>query len=202
MRNRKHVGGKFLIRLSLIAMLFFGLFLGFASSTAMADRHGDRDHGYFHESGVFSRGYKKGGDHGDETTGKFAAWLLVAANIGVAFSLLSKSLVKAAPLGPAVKDRITRFNRFQKKYLMPFHYYLNLISLVIAFLHFGLSRCRASALPEWGLVSMTLLALIGLAVKFKFSPKSTRKPFHRIHTHPLSLGVVLMLLIAGHVLVD
>ncbi len=186
-----------LYRNILIILSFYVLF---AVPPAAADDHVKNRHGYQHDSGIFSDHRK--GDNGNEFTGESAAWVFVIANITVVLSLLSKVLIKFIPLGTALKEKIRAWNNFQKKYLMFFHYILNPISLIIAFVHFSLSQCRTSSLPEWGLALMTILAVIGISVKFRISPKSIRRTVCQLHTNPLPVVVVLIILFAGHSLVD
>jgi hypothetical protein len=76
------------------------------------------------------------------------------------------------------------------------------ILFAMAVTHFTLSTCRSSPLPEWGLGGAAMLVLIGSAIRFKLSPKSLRKAVYRIHTSPLSIGLVLLVLLIGHSIVD
>jgi len=121
-------------------------------------------------------------DEGNETTGQTAAWLLVAANLTIAFSIL--------------------MNQFQKKHLMRFHYVLNPVALCIAFFHFLLSSCRSSPLPEWGLILLTVMVFLGLIVKFKLSPKGMRKSVYRLHTGLATFSIMIIFLVVGHLIVD
>jgi hypothetical protein len=148
-------------------------------------------------------GYRnRGNDDGNESTGQIAAWLLAAANLTVALSILSKVTTRFIPLRSEVKSAITDFNRFQKKYLMRFHYLLNPAAVSFALLHWLLSRCRSTAFPEWSLISFCLLAGLGLVMKFKLSPRSLRKGIYTIHSHPLVLPAVILVLIIGHMTMD
>ena len=130
-------------------LIMLSIYVLFAVSPAAADEHVKNRHGYQHDSGIFSD-HKKA-DKGNEFTGESAAWVFVIANITVVLSLLSKMLIKFIPPGIALKEKIRAWNNFQKKYLMFFHYVLNPISLIIAFVHFNLSQCRTSSLPESGI---------------------------------------------------
>jgi len=181
-------------------LIMLSIYVLFAVSPAAADEHVKNRHGYQHDSGIFSD-HKKA-DKGNEFTGESAAWVFVIANITVVLSLLSKMLIKFIPPGIALKEKIRAWNNFQKKYLMFFHYVLNPISLIIAFVHFNLSQCRTSSLPESGLALMTILAIIGISVKFGISPKSIRRTVCQFHTNPLPIIFVLIILFAGHSLVD
>jgi hypothetical protein len=127
-----------------------------------------------------------------------AAWLFGIANFPVALSLILKTYAKFLPAAPKVKDPLTRFNRRQKKYLMTLHYWLNPIALGIALAHFLLSTCKSTAMPEWGLVIMLAAALLGLMMKFKWSPASMRQSVYRFHTSPFLLVCAVSILLIGH----
>jgi hypothetical protein len=157
------------------------------------EHHDDDDHK--------RRGVKKDGE-GNETTGQTAAWLLVAANLTIALSILIKGGCRFLPLNSQIKDSIKRFNQLQKKHLMRFHYVLNPIALCVAFFHFLLSSCRSSPLPEWGLVLVTMMVFFGLILKFKGSPKGMRKFVYRLHTTPATFLIIILLLVVGHQIVD
>ena len=141
-------------------------------------------------------------DEGNETTGQTAAWLLVAANLTVAFSILMKGASRFLSLDPQTKSSFKSFNQLQKKHLMRFHYVLNPVALGIVFFHFLLSSCRSSSLPEWGLMVVTVMVFLGLILKFKLSPKGMRKSIYRLHTTSASFLIMILLLVVGHLLVD
>ncbi len=172
----------------------------FTVSQGVADEHNERRHGYRHDRSIISDYLKK--NEGNELTGETAAWLFGIANLTVMISLLSKGTVKFTPLATHLKEKIKSLNKFQKKYLMFFHYVLNSIALIIAFVHFSLSRCAASFLPELGLALAAVIGVAGIFVKFKISPKSIRSAVYRLHTNPMPLGFVLMMLFAGHSIID
>jgi len=141
-------------------------------------------------------------DHGNELTGQTAAWLLVAANLTVALSMLMKGVSRYLPLKPGTKNAINRFNQFQKKHLMRFHYVLNPSALCIAGLHFLLSFCRKSSLPEWGLLMVLIMVFLGLMVKFYVTPKWMRKSVYRLHTSPAVFSAWILVLVTGHLIMD
>lgn len=141
-------------------------------------------------------------DEGNETTGQTAAWLLVAANLTIAVSILIKGASRFLPLSSQTKSSFKSFNQLQKKHLMRFHYVLNPVALGIAFFHFLLSSCRSSSLPEWGLIMVTVMVFLGLILKFKLSPKGMRKSVYRLHTTSAFFLIMIVLLVAGHLLVD
>jgi len=139
-------------------------------------------------------------DGGNELTGQTAAWLLVAANLTVALSMLMKGASRYLRLRPETKDAIKRFNQSQKKHLMRFHYVLNPSALGIAGLHFLLSSCRKSSLPEWGLLFVTMMVFLGLMVKFKVAPKWMGRFIYRLHTSPLVFAALILVLVVGHLI--
>jgi len=147
------------------------------------------------------RGVKKD-DEGNETTGQTAAWLLVAANLTIALSILIKGGSRFLPLDSQLKNSMKRFNQLQKKHLMRFHYVLNPIALCVAFFHFLLSSCRSSPLPEWGLILVTMMVFLGLILKYKVSPKGMRKFVYRLHTAPATFLIIILLIVVGHQIVD
>ncbi|HIJ58081.1 MAG TPA: hypothetical protein HPP41_00230 [Deltaproteobacteria bacterium] len=141
-------------------------------------------------------------DEGNELTGQTAAWLLVAANLTVVFSILVKGVNRYLPLEPETKSTIKKFNQFQKKHLMRFHYVLNPSALCIAGLHCLLSSCRKSSLPEWGLLFVTMSVFLGLMVKFKVFPKWIRRFVYRLHKSSAAFSALILVLIVGHLIVD
>jgi hypothetical protein len=159
----------------------------------------NREH---HDDGDQKKQRVQKDDEGNETTGQTAAWLLVAANLSVALSILIKGGSRFLPLNSQIKDSMKRFNQLQKKHLMRFHYVLNPIALCVAFFHFLLSSCRSSPLPEWGLVLVTMMVFFGLLLKFKVSPKGMRKFVYRFHTTPATFLIMILLLVVGHQIVD
>jgi hypothetical protein len=142
-------------------------------------------------------------EENNEGTGQAAAWILAAANINVLLSLLIRG-IRYTDLPERINDRIKRFNQIQKKYLLPVHYLLNPLALGMAFIHFmsATSACKGSNLPEWGLLIMALITGFGVAVKFKLSPKSLRKSTYQIHTNPIPIMLLLVILFIGHAVVD
>ena len=180
--------------LSAISLMVFG-------ANAIADDDHHKRHRQRNDKPSSFRDQGKA-DKGNEFTGESAAWVFAAANLTVGFSLLAKGLAGYARLSADAKDRVKRLNQTQKKHLMRFHYFLNPLALILAFIHFSLSRCRSTSLPEWGLVVMAILAGIGLMVKYKVSPKGIRRTVYQIHTNPFLLGCLLLLLLIGHSIID
>jgi hypothetical protein len=120
----------------------------------------------------------------------------------VALSVLIKGINRFTPLREQTKQVLAQFNRSRKKLLIPLHYHLNPMILAVALLHWGLSHCRSTALPECGLVLMAMLVLLGLTLKHKLCSKDILKHVHRIHAHPVPLIIFIVLLITGHLVMD
>lgn len=168
-------------------------------ATAWADDdHRGRRSGFYSDDE--HKGYG-GRDHGNETTGEIAAWLFGIANATVLLSFLSRGAI-ASSSGETMKKAWKRFNRRQKKWLLPLHYVFNPIAALVAVLHFSLSSCRSTGLPEWTLAGLLTLLALGLAIKFKWAPKSLRRNIHSLHTHPLVVSAAFGLLFLGHQLMD
>ena len=196
--------------ISLIVMLLMILaFHSWPCAVIANDHKGDRSHFKQYESGKDDSDSKdrkgqrlKNDDEGNELTGLTAAWLLAAANLTVFLSLLLKGANRYLPFKPETKSAVKRFNQFQKKHLMRFHYLLNPLALCIATLHFLLSCCRTSSLPEWGLIFVIMMVLLGLILQFKGTPKRMRKFVYRMHTGTVTFSIMIVLLVVGHLIVD
>ena len=179
-------------------------------SAVMANDHkGDESHFKQYESGKDNFDSKdrkqrrlKSKDKGNELTGLTTAWLLAAANLTVFLSLLLKGANRYLPFKPETKGAVKRFNQFQKKHLLRFHYLLNPLALCIAILHFLLSCCRKTALPEWGLLFVTMMVFLGLMVKFKVTPRWLNKFLYLLHTSWIPFSVLILMLVVGHLMVE
>jgi hypothetical protein len=147
-------------------------------------------------------GQEKNTEEGNGITGQTTVWLLVAANLTIAISILMKSLSRYLSFGQKTKSSIKRFNQLQKKHLMRFHYVLNPVALGMACFHFLLSSCRSSSMPEWGLIMVSLMVFLGFILKFQLSPKGTGRFVYRLHTTPAFIMIIVFLLVVGHQLVD
>lgn len=161
------------------------------------DKHGGRG-----SDGVLGNLLERGHDEGNETTGQIVAWSLAAANLTVALSLLLKGVKKFVPLGPEAQKSLSQINSTQKKYLMRFHYIFNPLILLLAILHWTLSRCKSTALPEWGLVVMGAIVALGIVLKFKLCSKDFLKNVYKIHTQPVLFLILVSMLVIGHLSMD
>ena len=180
-----------------------------ASAPCLADDHhaGKASSGWHKEgqSQDASKPFRKSlgdKDHGDETTGQIAAWLLAAVNLTVALSISIKGINRFVAISPDLQHSLKKFNLFQKRHLMRFHYYGNPLILGVALLHWLSSRCRSTSLPEWALGMMILVAALGLVLKFKLCPKTLQKNVHKLHTQPLMFLALVTVLVIGHTIVD
>ena len=199
-----NVSAKFFV---LFACCF--LLLTFAASVPLgiADDHkGGKKHFEKHDAGKAYGvlGGKTGRDHdeGNETTGQLAAWSLGLANLTVVISLLIKTVRRFAPISQETKNSMLKFNNFQKKHLMVFHCVLNPLILTVATLHWTLSKCKATALPEWGLFVMAIIVALGIILKFKICPKNLLRNVYKIHTQPLLPLLFISMLVIGHFAMD
>lgn len=141
-------------------------------------------------------------DKGNEVTGQTAAWLLVAANFTVVLSICTKGLIRYFSFEPERKSLIKRFNQLQKRHLIRFHYVLNPVALCMAAIHFLLSSCRRSPLPEWGLICVAMMVFLGFTMKFRLAPKWIQRLVYRLHTGLATISIVIVLLVTGHMIVD
>ena len=194
-KKRSNIKRFSLILICLIVACFLIANTGLAGDHRMAKGWFEREGQ--HRSSLFGKD-----DEGNETAGQMAAWLLVAANLPVVLSVLIKWTNQFAPVGTGLKDALVRFNRFQKKHLMRFHYFINPLVLGIALWHWLSSRCKSTALPEWGFAVMFALIVLGLIMKFRLCPKQLRKSVYRLHTQPLVFLAMVMVLTIGHLIVD
>lgn len=171
---------------------------------SMADDHAKNGKHFQSSSDREFKGSKSHGrgDHGNETTGQLATWLLVAANLTVVTSVSIKAAHRFLPLAEGTKKSLIQINQIQKKYLLRFHYILNPGILAIAILHWSLSRCSSTSLPEWGLIAMLILAGIGLVLKLRLAPPKFNKFIYKVHSHPGVIGSVALVVLAGHLMVD
>lgn len=160
-------------------------------------KHGDGRH-----NGVTRGLFGQGHDRGNETTGQVVAWSLAAANLTVALSLIIRAVKRFTPLGAEAKQVLGKFNSIQKRYLMKFHYVLNPVILLLAVLHWTLSRCRSTALPEWGLLTMAAVVALGIVLKFRLCPKTSLTSVHKIHTQPALFLLLISMLLIGHLTMD
>lgn len=188
--------------LMLICITGFG---GMFATDGMADHRGEDENRFENENENEDQHripFAKNDNEGNETAGQVAAWLLLIANVPVVLSLLAKSTSKFAPIGVKFKEDLKRFNRFQKKHLMLLHYYMNLLVFAIATWHWASSRCKSSALPELGFITMAIVISFGVLIKFKICPQPLRNSVYKIHTQPIIFLSLILVLTMGHLIVD
>jgi len=187
-----------------LALILFYLIIpvGLVPTSAWADGEDHKGRRYFEKRDRDRVRLFKHDDEGSETVGQIAAWLLLAANFPVALSILIKWVNRFFLVKTRLKNKLIRFNRFQKKYLMRFHFFLNPLILGIALWHWLSSQCRSTSLPEYGLVIMCGLTVLGLVLKFKLCPKRFIKSIYQFHTQPMILIGMVIVLSVGHLIVD
>lgn len=174
-------------------------------SIASADDHLDHQYHRNDEDDLeeaFSLSHHRQDNEGNEFTGISAAWMMAAANITILLSFLTKGITRFFSSPSEFHAMILQFNRSQKKYLMPFHCVLNIIGLLLALIHFFLSKCGSSVLPEWGLMIMTIMTVIGVSMKLNLPPKSIKKIIYQIHTNYFIVALFFVCLLIGHQMID
>lgn len=184
-----------------LLIMCFSVFGCMFSVSALADdEHSKSDH---HETEEHHSHVSVEKDNeGSEEAGQIAAWLLLVANLPVMISIIVRWTNRFLPVGETCKTILADFNRFQKKYLMILHYYLNPAILGVVVWHFMSSKCQSTSLPEWGFLLMAISIVLGFLVKFKLCPSAFRKNVHQIHTQPLIIIVFIIVITAGHLIMD
>jgi hypothetical protein len=141
-------------------------------------------------------------EKGDEFTGQMTAWLLVLANVNVVINIFARFVNRFVDPSSHLRISMNGLNQIQSRYLRKLHYLLNPLALSSALLHFSLSSCRSSSLPEWGLFFTAMMVVLGLMLKFKVFFKWTRRAIYRLHTAPAIIPVMILLLLVGHLSAD
>jgi hypothetical protein len=143
-------------------------------------------------------------NEGNEFTGQTSGWLFGIACLPVVFSLTAKLISRRISLHPRLKGLLEWSTRMNKKYLMPFHTYLSILALVVATVHLLISSCP-SPLPEWGLIIAGILVATGLIIKSRIASKISLKllkGIYQFHTNLVVSGILVSVLLAGHVFMD
>ncbi|MBC7358922.1 MAG: hypothetical protein H5U10_10335 [Desulfacinum sp.] len=180
----------------LLACLASALFVW----SARADHDHSLKHG-FPGWGIESKGRLRQDDHGNEATGETAAWLFAVANVPAVVGFAARGMLKRTRSNPSRKKWADLYT-FNKKRLMPIHYVGNLSALGIALWHFVLSRCRSTSLPEWTLALLVGFALLGVLMKLRLGSQSLIKTARTLHTNPVVVAALFLLLWVGHQMVD
>ena len=143
-------------------------------------------------------------NEGNEFTGQTSGWLFGIACLPVIFSLTARFVSRRISLRPRLKGLLEWFTRVNKKYFMPFHTYLSILALVIATAHLLFSSCL-NPLPELGLIIAGILVATGLIIKLRIASKVSRKlqkGIYKFHASVLVSGILVFVLLAGHVFMD
>jgi hypothetical protein len=141
-------------------------------------------------------------DHEGGESGGLAALLFGVANFPVVLSMLLKASASMLPDRRSLRDRIRTLNLRQKKYLMHMHYWVNPLAFGVAIAHFWSSECRSTAMPEFGMVAMLFVFVLGLMMTFKLSPPSMRRFVFKLHTSPIVTILVFCFLLIGHSVIE
>ncbi len=191
------VGG---ILIGLIILIFGGLGVLTAVVDEISDNE-ERDLPF-----IFGSPYLPWGDRpesvSDELTGQLSAILFIAANSPIVFSLLAKQMTHRVPPQAGVKDVIQQLDRANRKHGMRFHTYLNLLAPAVSLAHLSRSTCQSNPLPEWGLVITGVLAVTGVIIKLRVAPRSLRKNIYQFHISLVVSGILLVILLSGHLVMD
>jgi hypothetical protein len=143
-------------------------------------------------------------NQGNEFTGQTAGWLFGISCVPVVFNLTTRFIIRRIPLSSRLKAASEWLSRANRKYLMPFHTYLSILAFALAVIHLLLSNCP-NPFPEWGLIGAGILVVTGLIIKLrlavKISPKLV-KWIYQFHTSLVVSGILVSILLAGHVLMD
>ena len=117
MMNLKNYG-----KIFFISLLFILSIVQIFPDLVIADDHKTNKRHYkryennreYHDDDNHKRRRVKKDDEGNETTGHTAAWILVAANLTIALSILIRGGSRFLPLNTQIKDSMKRFNQLQK----------------------------------------------------------------------------------------
>jgi hypothetical protein len=143
-------------------------------------------------------------NEGNEFTGQISGWLFGIASLPVVFCLTARFISRRISLRPRLKGLLEWFTGVNKKYFMPFHTYLSILALVVAIVHLLFSSCP-NLLPELGLIIAGILVATGLAIKLriiaKVSPKFVKR-LYQFHASLVVSGILITVLISGHILMD
>lgn len=139
---------------------------------------------------------------GNEFTGEAITWLFGASIVPVGVDLISRTVIRYAPISGTVKSFLRHINNVQKKYLMPLRAYLSILALGLGILHLTLSSCVANPLTELSLILMGIMAVTGLFFEWKAVPSILRKAIYKFHTSLIFLGILPVILFTGHAVMD
>jgi len=194
----------------LLAMVTSVLLIVIATcSVCLADGHNDNDghkgdkeshHGADHNK--IGDDVLAGREKGGEEAGVVAAIVFSVANATVVFSLARRIFIRVSTKKTGFIKQLVKADAFQKKLLLPLHYYLNLVGIAVVTWHWLALRCEKSAMPEIGAALLMLLCGLGVVVKFKLANGSLASFVRKIHVSSLSVAVISVILLVGHVVVD
>ncbi len=143
-------------------------------------------------------------NEGNEFTGQTSGWFFGIACLPVVFNLTARLVSRRVSLRPRLKGLLESYTRMNKKYFMPLHTYLSILALVVATVHLRISSCP-NPLPEWGLIIAGILVATGLIIKLRIASKVSPKllkGIYRFHVSLVVSGILISVLLAGHVLMD
>jgi hypothetical protein len=68
--------------------------------------------------------------------------------------------------------------------------------------HYTASQCQSTSLPEWGFFLLLMTTTLGVLIKFKLCPKVMMRSIYQIHTQPVMIIALTLVLTVGHLIVD
>lgn len=140
--------------------------------------------------------------YGSEEAGGVAAIIFIAANLTVLVSVTRRLLVKYFNKPLWLIKKIITFDISQKKYLLTFHYFLNIFGIIVVAWHWIGVKCDKSVLPEIGFIAMMSLAILGFIAKYRIFGTYLQGMAKSIHTQPFITVGIIVLLAVGHALAD
>ena len=143
-------------------------------------------------------------NEGNEVTGQTSGWFFGIASLPVVLCLTTRYINRRISLPPHWKRLLEWFTGVNKRYFMPFHTYLSIFALAVATVHLIFSSCP-NPLPEMGLIIAGILIATGLAIKLRITAKIYPKFVKRLYQFHASLvvsGILVTVLISGHILMD
>jgi hypothetical protein len=132
-----------------------------------------------------------------EASGRSVVALLLLGNAWVVFGLWLRAAARVGLVAARPLVWLTHLYRVPGKYQTPVHCTLNLLALATACLHLVAVDEQGSVLLLAALGLMAMLGASGLLLVAK--PRlGLRRAASRFHRHPVTLGVLALLIVVGH----
>ena len=137
-----------------------------------------------------------------EVSGWAALVLLVLGNVGAVLGLLLRAAARLGLAGSRALAWLLRLQRTSRKYQTPVHGTLNLLALAAACLHFARVAEQDSLLLVAALGLMAVFGVSGLLLRVAGPWPMLRQAASRLHRHPVTLGMLAVLIVVGHWVAD